>query len=456
MIPRGHTVGIWGFGKVGKAAAIFLKRQGYKIIIMDKKTLPLSEENWAKEHEISIYGQQDAEHFFSQADTILASPGIDTKKERVAWQKNWVTELDLFYNAWKNKIAAVTGSVGKTTVTHILGQLIQIYEKNVCVGGNIGTPALSLVQENQKSEIALLEVSSFQLEYVKSFSPDLAIWTNLVPNHFDRHTQDEYFSAKCNVLFHQKMHQLTIIPWELEKKVRAHIGTKRKLILFSDDKKQNEKHNQHNIHFYQDNGTLYKRTHTKTKPLIKLSTLPDITFGINWILICAAIDTLGYDLSKITAYAPLITIPEHRMERINAKSIVFYNDSKSTTPASTLAGINKLCDKRVTLFLGGLSKGIDRGEFIAQLPTKVEKVYCFGAEKEALYDMCVGAGLKVEKYADLDAAFSACIKKAAPQDTILFSPSGSSYDLYTDYQERGNHFKRLVSSIKEGSEDLLK
>ena len=135
----------------------------------------------------------------------------------------------------------------------------------------------------------------------------------------------------------------------------------------------------------------------------------------------------------------------HRLQFVaEHDGLRFYNDSKSTTTTSTRAAIEKLQGKSIIVFIGGLSKGVDRAHFIKELKGKVKHVYCFGAEAETLRTYCATNNIPAQDFATLDDAFEACVNKVTPQDCILFSPAGSSYDLFKDYEERGNYFKKLV------------
>jgi len=140
-----------------------------------------------------------------------------------------------------------------------------------------------------------------------------------------------------------------------------------------------------------------------------------------------------------------VELPAHRLEYIGCyNNINFYNDSKSTTMASTLAAVTQLKNRPLHLFIGGLSKGVNRTPHITQLKNMVHHVYCFGAEANELYKSCLQNNIAASYFSSLDIAVSICVKQVNPGDCVLLSPAGSSYDLYRDYEQRGNHFKTLV------------
>src|SRR5690606_28349772 len=148
-------------------------------------------------------GSADLNTFLENNSYIIPSPGINVYPY-ASFAHKWLAELDLFNSEYKKPIIAITGTVGKTSVTHLLDQLLQKYTQRVLTGGNIGIGMLDLLSHPENTDVSLLEVSSFQLELCKSFAPDLAIWTTFSENHLDRHeTIDKYFDAKYRILINQ-------------------------------------------------------------------------------------------------------------------------------------------------------------------------------------------------------------------------------------------------------------
>ena len=445
-------IGIWGFGRVGKSVAQMLCAEGYTVSVMTKNALSEDEKVWLQQHTITFYTEEEKDLFLHHNDYLIPSPGVDIRADYHTHKNKWLSELDLFYARFKKPIISITGTVGKTTITFMLNQILQRYGVSICTGGNIGNPMCDLIDQHNDVQYALLEVSSFQLEYCTTFAPQLAIWTNLAPNHLDRHTTyDDYFNAKYQSIAHQNDTDKAIVPLCLAEKIKdkspkstvsyvhPRVPTSQELsILDSTD-----------ILFFIENNQVKKKIGDTIIPCIALDDLPSITFAENWLIICSALDLLGLPIDQLATHADTVAIPEHRMEKIVSNNIIFYNDSKSTTTASTRAAIEKLRDKSIIVFIGGLSKGVDRAPFIKELKGKVEYVFCFGAEAETLSTHCAINTIPAEAFATLDDAFDACIKKATTQDCVLFSPAGSSYDLFKDYEERGNYFKKLVYNLNK-------
>lgn len=426
MNYQNKTIGIWGYGRVGKAATQFLLNQGASVVVYDDKMVELPP---------SVHRAQSIDELF-QTPYLLPSPGVDTRPYRQRYQGVWLSELDIFQHHFHKKIIAVTGSVGKTTVTHLLTQLLATAGWRVKAIGNIGIACLDIIAEQQELDAVVIEVSSFQLEYAQCFAPDLAIITNLHPNHLDRHASlNDYAQAKCTMLRHQQHGQHALLAYDILPHLPLH-ALQSTLSFFCRDLIKTDY-----PLFYIDQETIMYADQTVTTPLMPLHALDKAVFPLNWLVAYAAINVL-----RVTPCAlPHIEPIAHRLERVATQdSITFYNDSKSTTPASTLAALEALRAPRILLFLGGLSKGIDRTPLIQALQKKPIQVICFGKEAPVLHENCASLGVPSHMFLNLSDAFSYCTHIMQPRDTILFSPAGSSFDLFENYEKRGEEFKALV------------
>jgi UDP-N-acetylmuramoylalanine--D-glutamate ligase len=174
---------------------------------------------------------------------------------------------------------------------------------------------------------------------------------------------------------------------------------------------------------------------------------PPITFTDNWLTLITVIRLLDLPLDRLTHYAAACAIPAHRLEKVaTIRGITFYNDSKSTIGAATLAAVRSLPQKPI-LLLGGLSKGVDRQNLICVLAHTVKAIICFGAEREQLFAWCCDYTIPACAHASLRDAFFAGVAIAQPGDTLLLSPAGSSFDLFDDYKARGTAFNQLVQEF---------
>ncbi|MGE0206297.1 MAG: UDP-N-acetylmuramoyl-L-alanine--D-glutamate ligase [Candidatus Babeliales bacterium] len=433
MNLNNKKIGIWGYGIMGKATAAFLAA-GHAVTIFDQRALSLDEE--ATLQKLNVAHEQNLEQFLQTQDIIIPSGGIDLRPFASVHHK-LLPELDLFALYFKKPIIAITGTLGKTTVTTLLTKALAHAGKRVVCGGNIGVGLCDLLEKQDELDYAVLEVSSFQLEHCTLFAPDLAILTNFFPNHLDRHTTlQDYFAAKKNMFAYQKEDQKSLVPLTFKNDTVWPKATR-----FFSCKKQNSFEN--NL-YYLDNKKIIDGV--TQKELCDIAALPPHLYQENILIVAAALNLLGI-APDISFLAQEQTI-EHRLEKVATKNnITFYNDSKSTVPQATLTALNALGNSSVILFLGGISKGIDRKPMIKELQGKVKKVYCFGKEAEQLFTACAEYTIPAEAYSTLEQAFSVCMDNAQGGDAVLFSPAGASFDLFKNYQERGAYFKKLVHSF---------
>jgi UDP-N-acetylmuramoylalanine--D-glutamate ligase len=457
-IRNKSRIGIWGFGAMGKSAVEYFHLHGYQISVMDKRLPTPQEQELLHKKNITWHNQNNQNEqktFFNSSDFIIPSPGINISSTCYATHKDkWLPELDFFYQQFCKPIIAITGSIGKTSITHILAKLFQELSIPVAVGGNIGIPTFDLIAQQNTVDYALLEVSSFQLMHCTQFAPTIAIWTNFHPNHLDYHaSQEEYFFAKYNLLKNQLADSYSLIsltlreqaPVKHSKNVRAYFST---TATIPTDLQNSERL------YYISNNTIMRLADNTNTPLIELTpALQELSFIDNILVIAGICDLMKLDINALHTVASTIKLPAHRVEKIKTiNGVTFYNDSKATTTASALAAVEKLNHHPLHLFLGGLSKGVDRAPFVAQLKNKVKYIYCFGKEAQELYTMCKSNDIHAMHFATLDDAVAACTIAVEPHDYVLLSPAGSSFDLYENYEHRGNHFKELVTKYCDKKE----
>lgn len=489
-------IGIWGFGIVGKSVARFLISQQVTIEIFDQRVLTDTEMAFVRENNILI--ATNKHEFLTHNDIIIPSPGVNIDSIYVHYKHKWLCELDLFSSFFAKKIISITGTVGKTSVTKLLSDILTAYGHTIVMGGNIGIACLDLLEsEVTAPEYAVLEVSSYQLTHTQTFTPDIAIMTNFSHNHLDWHGSEEaYFKAKCAQFIRQNPHQKALIPFNVKKQIASLYTLPSKQYFFSTIKPSPEEFATlmpHESLFYIDNnmimlcsyftpGSHYTYVRLKNistsplsphvyAPLISLSLPPTlyhistprhtciplisvcqlsrITFDQNWLIICASLYLMGVDIYKLPSLVHRLTIPEHRLEEcLTQNGVTVYNDSKGTTIASTRAAVQQLQDRPIILILGGLSKGVDRTPFIAELKKNIKKICTFGAESKQLTQACITYDIPVTACDTLEEVVQASINAACTGDQILFSPAGSSYDQFIDYAHRGTCFKELVNKYK--------
>lgn len=445
-------IGIWGYGVVGKSAVHYLKPLAQQISVFDQKTIPIEQAAQLQRNTISLYQPTELMQFLEVHDYIIPSPGIDLMPYQ-KYAHKFVAEFDMFCDAWQKPIIAITGTVGKTSITHILSQLLSV-KKTVATGGNIGTGMLDLLLQQEAANCALLELSSFQLELCATAAPDLAIITNIYPNHIDRHGSFEnYCAAKYKLCAQQRSGQQALVPLELLASVRAHFPHKA-FHFFSATPPTQEQRAQLSAQqtlYYLEQQTIC-RYRDGQQHIIAQLTEQHISYPQNWLIIYAVLDLLAIPAPTVATALPTLNIPDHRLACIaQHQDISFYNDSKATVPEAMLAAVKKLDGAPIILFLGGVSKGVDRRAALAHLRTmSVKHVICFGKEAEQLQAACAENMISASAHENLATAFAHCMQKIAQSDDqVLFSPAGASFDLFSHYQARGDAFKNLVQTYCE-------
>ena len=431
---KNKKIGIWGFGIVGKSAFDFIKQYTSSIQILDKQKQELP--NWIEQN------QNNINFFLEHNDYIIASPGIPLHAYQNFHYK-FITELDIFQQEFKQNVIAITGTLGKTTITKLLAQAIP----DSIATGNLGYAMLKTVTDKPHAKHAILELSSFQLQYTKLFQPDLCIWTNFYPNHLDHHlSEKEYFEAKCKILVDQKPHQKALIPCDLIKRIQAHFKTPAQIYLFCTQQCSSHLYPTYKI---KEESVLLESNNDHTIIHKGIKQLPSITFLQNWLTIIAAMHLQNLSLSRIDNLLPA-QAQEHRVEHLGTHAITtFYNDSKSTIWQSTKQAIKSLPNEPCALFLGGLSKGTDRSPLIQYLATRKITVFAFGKEASLIYDLCVQHKVPCHSFNNLTLAFQAFTNVEKKFKQALLSPAGSSFDLFKNYIERGNYFKQLVKQLQK-------
>lgn len=448
-------VGIWGFGTVGKSALSFLATRNIQLQVYDARPLAESEKALVAAAGATLAQHNDITTFLNDNDFIVTSPGVDLRPYD-QYRHKWITELDMLQEAFHKPVIAITGSVGKTSVTHLLSQILAASGLRVWTGGNIGTGMLDLVAIADTVDVAVLEVSSFQLEHCKHFAPLVALWTNLTANHLDRHgNMENYFLAKYNIVAHQTPGQHAIVPLALQEEC-ARYKAKSSLHFFTAQpvKEKTFSSKSSTLSFIKNNSVIRHDLAGELPYSQDVQTLYNnicaLTYQENALLLALAANLITQLLgAKLNPTLESATLPPHRLEFIATfNGVSFYNDSKSTAPAPTIAAVQKLSGSPILLFLGGFKKGVDRTPLIATVKDQVKMIYAFGAERDDIASKAAEQEAPCKSFATLEEAFTSCVADAQPGDQALLSPAGSSYDLFKNYEERGNRFKELVNNLK--------
>lgn len=418
-------VKIIGYGVSGKAAENYLNSKGVKTLVVNR-----AEEKVAEDY-----------------DFCVVSPGVPMEQVHLETVPV-VPEVELpFFYDHKIKprcLVAVTGTNGKTTVVNQIYRMCTLAKKKSVLCGNVGIP-VSSVAAKISGAITVIEVSSFMLEQTKVLHPNIAVITNITADHLDRHCNMEtYIQCKARIIAQQKRHDVLVVNWDDENARRVGQEVEQlkltKVIWYSTK----------NIvrGYYVINGQVWEKLGRREKIIGSANALGSMSHSLsNALAVIAVGRRLRLPLSKICQACQYQSQP-HRMELVaDTHGVIFYNDSKATNMAATLAAVSAV-KIPVCLILCGLSKGQDYHELLEQLPVHVVQVLVFGTIQNQVMTIAKSMGLKnVKAVMDLTSAVKYAVSVVPRPGVVLFSPSGSSFDQFNNYEHRGEEFRRVVKNI---------
>lgn len=448
MSITGKKVLVIGAARSGLAAAGFLIDEKAKVILNDIK----SRENF-EQAELTKLEEKGVELFLGQhpdiealeVELIVLSPGVPLSippvEKAIAKKIPVISEMELASRYAKAPMVVVTGTNGKTTTTALIGQIFSDVGRGIFVGGNIGVPFIGAVKNLSSHDVAVLEASSFQLETTYTFKPKVALILNLTPDHIDRHGSfDEYIAAKAKIFANQDSGDWLILNWDDEGTRKLAKEAPSKVIFFS--RKHNLKEG-----FCVVDGYLVAKMGDKTIPIIKTDEI-FIKGGHNLEnALAAAAAGWVMDINSEELKKTLSTFPgvAHRLERVLTHNGVEYvNDSKGTNPDASIKALEAY-DNPIILIAGGKNKGSDFLPFAEKINEKVKALILLGqaageieaAVKKFGYDSIYHVGNYQE-------AVETATSLAVNGDVVLLSPACASWDMFRNYEERGDLFKELV------------
>lgn len=351
-----------------------------------------------------------SESFIKGCDLLILSPGVDalnSQAARFACACGIPCVGEVEFSSWltQAKFIAITGTNGKTTTTFLTYRALREKRKNVFLGGNIGIPVSSFILNTSKKDLVVLEVSSFQLETIVKFKPYVAALLNIEPNHLDRHANfKEYFDAKMNIFKNQDKNDWAVLNNDIE-------------VL----------------------GDVRKRF--KARPVYFSSEFPNENYS------CVSRIAGIFGITKVDCEKVFSTfrgIP-HRLQAVRKlRGVTFINDSKSTNPSSTIWAV-KNTKGPLILIAGGKDKGVDYSLIIPYL-TSVKKINLIGQAAQKI-KAALDSHIEVEIYPSLHDVVASSFKQAAKGETVLLSPMCSSFDMFSNYIERGRKFIEIVNSL---------
>jgi len=440
---------ILGGGESGVGAALLAKQQGYDVFVSDGSSLKEEYRNEMKDAGIAFEEGKHTEEKILAADEVMKSPGIPEKAEIVkkirAKGIAVISEVELAYRfKGKSRIIAITGSNGKTTTTALTYHICSKAGLDCALVGNIGDSFAKQVAFAPK-ELYVVEVSSFQLDDIKTFRPDIAILTNITEDHLDRYDYnfDNYIASKFRITMNQRSNDHFIYCADDE-------ITMKNLDRFNIQSNQlpiSMKRELPNGAFIKD-GDMYVRT---GQDFTSMSVFDFALKGkhnqYNTMAACVAAATLDIRKEKIRDAVQDFQSLEHRMEHVaTVRGVEFINDSKATNVNSTWYALESMT-KQTVLILGGVDKGNDYSLIADLVKEKVRAIICLGTDNGKIH---AAFGENVSTIVDTSTAseaVAAAFHFAQKGDVVLLSPACASFDLFKNYEDRGNQFKKAVKDL---------
>lgn len=445
----GRRVTVMGLGSFGGGigAAAFLADQGAHVTVTDGKTekdLAKSVAALAGRNIRFVLGRHDQEDF-TTADMVVVSPAIPRNSEYVLAARDagipLATEIGLFVERCAAPVCGVTGSNGKTTTVSMIGAILAASGEPFRVGGNIGRSLLPDLPEITPEHRVVLELSSFQIEWLDEigWSPRIAAILNIMPNHLDRHgTFEEYINAKGKLLDHQGPDDIAILNADNPSSHAMAPRARGRILWFGEQLPGDGV-------TLEDGWIVHRGDGRETRIFETARLLIPGSHNIQNALAATACSlSMGIGAEVIArALAEFRGVP-HRLELVGEiNGVRFYNDSKATTPEAATVGIRAF-DSPVIPILGGYDKGVSFDGMAREIAGHVRRAAVIGVTAPIIRASLDAAGVPADTYGTFDEAVAACADMARPGDVVLLSPGCASYDMFNNYEERGERFRELV------------
>ena len=395
--------------------------------------------------DVSKYGYNVYENGLSKLvgfDIIFRSPSfLPTRpelKEAISNGAYVTTEVTEVLNLCPCKVIGVTGSDGKTTTTTLIDLVLRANGYNTFLGGNIGTPLFTKLDQMKKDDIVVLELSSFQLMNM-NVSPDISIITNITPNHLDKHTDfQEYVDAKKCIYTNSD----GVLVLNDDNEITKDLESTREIRRYS-------RYHQTNYFYVDGNNICFNG-----EIILDTNDLK-IRGRHNYENICACLTALYdmIDLDKSLDAIKNFSGVEHRIEFVREiNGVKWYNDSVSSSPTRTIAGLDTFDDK-IILIAGGYDKNLDYKPIAKPILNKVKVLILLGATTEKIYNAVTkekgNEDIEIIKCNDLNETIATAYSKGKVGDIVLFSPASASFDMFKNFADRGCQFKKIVNSLKK-------
>jgi UDP-N-acetylmuramoylalanine--D-glutamate ligase len=446
----GRKVLVVGLARSGIAAAEYALAAGARVAVTDAKTAEQLGPAAASlaERGVRLELGTRGDQAFEDAELVVVSPGVPSNLPGIVRARQrgvpvW-GEVELAWRAMRGRMIGITGSNGKTTTTALTGHVLKTAGIPTLIGGNIGTPLISLVAESSSSTVAVAEISSFQLETIDAFHPDVAALLNLTPDHIDRHGSfEEYARMKLRMFENQTETDMAILNAddpEVAKRAPARADT----WWFSRVKRVAEGTSVHD-------GRIVFRREGQEWPILRVEEIPlrGAHNVENVLAASAAACLVGADPEAVAAGVRSFAGVEHRLEFVReVGGVEYYNDSKATNVDATRKALEAFSGK-VILILGGKDKGSDYRTLSELLRQRVRLVLLIGAAAEKIAAQIEGV-VALQFAGTLDHAVEMAAERATPGDTVLLAPACASFDQFDNFEHRGRIFRERVMVLPAG------
>src|SRR6202166_2489381 len=447
MELKDKRVLVGGLGKSGVASALFLKAHGAKVTVSDTKSgdelrneIPV-----LLDHGITVETGGHGDRTFRGQDLIVVSPGVPVDAPPLvqarALGESVIGEIELAAQFLPGPIVAITGSNGKTTTTTLTGEILTAAGLPTLVGGNIGTPAISLAERANPETTIVLEISSFQLETIQTFRPKVAVVLNVTPDHLDRHrTFEVYVDAKARIFENQQASDFAVL--NADDPTCATLGsrTRAEVFWFSRQKEVQQG-------AWVRDGNIVFRDAKGQREIMQVSEIPlKGAHNLENVLaaVCAGV-LMGCAPDKIRQAVRDFKAVEHRLEFVaTIRGVDYYNDSKATNVDATIKALESF-PANIHLILGGKDKGSDYTVLNDLLRQRVKRVYTIGAAAAKIESQIKGP--EIVHAETLENAIRKANATAQSGDVVLLAPACASFDQFKNYEHRGQMFKEIVRGL---------
>ena len=444
---------ILGAGESGTGAALLAAAKGYEVFVSDFGVITGKYKEKLLAHQIDFEENQHSENKILDADIVIKSPGIPDHAPIVATIKArgiaMIDEIEFAFRHTNKKIIAITGTNGKTTTTLLTHHLLSTSGVNAVLAGNVGHSLAERVIEDE-AEVYVVEVSSFQLDYVDSFKPKIAILLNITPDHLDRYNNNiaNYIEAKFRITGnqHSEDHFIycpdnPVLREEMEK--RNTEARKLTLSLLSPDAHAALKDGKLHFQSGQDTFTIDPSTARIKGP----------HNYINMMAAVLAARLAGASVEKIEEGLRSFQNVPHRMEYVDTiHEVDFFNDSKATNVDAVKYALQSFQEPLIWI-AGGVDKGNDYKIIDELVKEKVKGMVCLGVDNKKLKNAFADHLQHFKETDDVKAAVKMALEYADAHDVVLLSPACASFDLFNNYEDRGNRFKAAVKELKAALEN---